>query len=99
MSFIKWALKYRRVEPFFYDILFQDSERICYKHHNEILCPVALPQCDPSSNQLIHPCKEMCFDSAEACYNFTISMLHKLPLTPQQLKFKSARKLNGLWHS
>ena len=36
-----------------------------------------LPECDPESKQVIHPCKEMRHDAIKACSNITSIALPK----------------------
>ena len=39
----------------------------CHQHLEEILCHVFLPNCDPFTQQVFHPCREMCWDFRDAC--------------------------------
>ena len=39
----------------------------CHQHLLTILCHFMLPECDPVTQQLIHPCKEMCWSLLDAC--------------------------------
>ena len=40
---------------------------LCYPHTLELSCHLLIPECDPVSSQVIHPCKEMCQDIRKAC--------------------------------
>ena len=56
----------------------EDFKR-CYKHFNELVCYVALPRCDQDTKQIIHPCKETCYELKEACLDPWISSLGQIP--------------------
>ena len=45
----------------------------CYQHFLELSCHVIVPECDPASRQVIHPCREMCHDFRKACVNVKLS--------------------------
>ena len=74
----KWTNVYTSWKELILGTFLHDSEEICYKHFNEILCHATLPQCDPIKNQIVHPCKEMCDDFVDACLYLIISTLRKL---------------------
>ena len=38
-------------------------ETQCYQHFSEFGCHIIVPECDPESKQVIHPCREMCYDT------------------------------------
>ena len=40
----------------------------CYKHLWEVACYVMLPKCDPVTQQVTHPCREMCWDLVNGCW-------------------------------
>ncbi len=40
----------------------------CHAYLEEILCFLLAPKCDPATKQIVHLCKEMCFEMMEACY-------------------------------
>ena len=61
----------------------------CYKHFNEVLCHVVVPECDPGTAQVIHPCKETCYQLIEACTEDIVTVLHSRQ-TGNYLKHKSA---------
>ena len=48
-------------------------EGICYQHFLEVGCYIVVPKCDPVSRQVIHPCKEMCYDLRKACSKITLN--------------------------
>ena len=39
----------------------------CYQHKLEIECNLLVTKCDPQTNQLKPPCREMCYDYSTAC--------------------------------
>ena len=39
----------------------------CHKHLWEFICHIILPKCDSVSRQVVHPCREMCWDVANGC--------------------------------
>ena len=39
----------------------------CYQYLTEILCRFVFPQCNATMNQVIHTCREMCFEAMDAC--------------------------------
>ena len=41
---------------------------ICYQYFWEVFCHVMLPKCDPFTKQVMHPCREMCWDLLNACW-------------------------------
>ena len=48
------------------------SESFCYEHFSEFGCRIILPECNPESRQVIHPCREMCKDWRKACSKITL---------------------------
>ena len=40
----------------------------CYEHFSELVCYVLLPKCDRVDQQVTHPCREMCRDIIEGCW-------------------------------
>ena len=36
------------------------SASSCFQHNTEFLCYLFIPKCDPETNQIIPPCKQMC---------------------------------------
>ena len=40
----------------------------CYQHRVEFLCYMFVSKCDPNSNRIIPPCREMCHDYKDGCY-------------------------------
>ena len=59
---------------------------LCYQHLQELACYVLVPKCDPVSRQVIHPCREMCYDLRTACSKITLPkdtiLRDKLPHVP-----------------
>ena len=47
-------------------------ERLCYQNTVELMCHVIIPECDPASSQVIHPCKEMCHDFRKTCSQIAV---------------------------
>ena len=41
----------------------------CYKHLWEVACHIILPKCDPFTKKVMHPCREMCWDVVNGCWN------------------------------
>ena len=39
----------------------------CYQHIEEIACHVIFPKCNAATKEVIHPCREMCWDFKDAC--------------------------------
>ena len=50
----------------------------CHQHLLEILCHVMLPECDPVTQQVIHPCRETCWDFLDACLQTWLSLAANL---------------------
>ena len=50
-------------------IAFYSFERsgLCYKYLREILCLIAMPECKSEGNDLVHPCKETCYEFSKGC--------------------------------
>ena len=40
----------------------------CYQHRVEFLCYMFVSKCDPNSKRIIPPCREMCHDYKNGCY-------------------------------
>ena len=55
----------------------------------KFFCYLFIPRCDPESNQIISPCKEMCYDYLNACGNHSGNMEYincdYLPLKNEKL--------------
>ena len=49
----------------FESFVFEDGT--CYKHFLEFACHIILPTCDPETNGVMHPCREMCWDIVNGC--------------------------------
>ena len=49
----------------------------CYQHIEEVACYFVFPKCDPLTNQVKHPCREMCRAIKEACLQALISIAAK----------------------
>ena len=47
-------------------------EAQCYQHVLELGCYIILPECNPESKQIFHPCREMCRDWRKACSKITL---------------------------
>ena len=47
-------------------IAFMDGP--CYKHLWEVACYITLPKCDPVTQQVTYPCREMCGDVINGCW-------------------------------
>ena len=54
------------------------SHGMCHKHLLEILCHVMLPECDPVTQQVIHPCRETCWALLDACWQAWLSLAANL---------------------
>ena len=50
----------------------------CYKYFEDFACRIIFPKCDPFTKQVIHPCKEMCWDLKVACLQKWLSMATEL---------------------
>ena len=50
----------------------------CYQHLEELACHIIFPKCDPVTNQVTHPCREMCWDVKEACLQKWQSLAEKV---------------------
>ena len=50
----------------------------CHQHLLEILCHVLLPECDPVTQQVIHPCRETCWALLDACLQTLFSLIANL---------------------
>ena len=61
------------------------SHGSCHQHLFEIMCRTMLPECNPASEQLIHPCREMCSDLLEACLQKWYSLAIDLGTTKDKL--------------
>ena len=55
----------------------------CYQHSRTFLCNLLVPKCDPESNEIIPPCREMCHEYLNGCghiaRNFTYFNCDYLP--------------------
>ena len=53
----------------------------CYQHRSmwEFMCNIVFPKCGPITNQVIHPCREMCLDFANGCLE-NIDLAHAFDL-------------------
>ena len=40
----------------------------CYQYDTEYVCYTLQPKCDPETQQVVHPCREMCHDAENACF-------------------------------
>ena len=40
----------------------------CYQHLWEVICYIVLPKCEPVTEQVVHPCREMCWNFVEGCW-------------------------------
>ena len=50
-----------------------DMIGLCHQHLEELACHVLVPKSDPSSRQIIHPCREMCHHLRTACSKITLN--------------------------
>ena len=67
-------------------VLLLDMIGLRYQHLQELSCYVLVPQCDPVSRQVAHPCREMCHDLRTACSKITLpkdtKLWKKIPHVP-----------------
>ena len=68
-------VKYFRNSIFFEAILFEDAT--CYQYLYEVACHMVLPKCDPVK-QVTHPCREMCWDFVEGCWQKYLDFLARM---------------------
>ena len=40
----------------------------CYQHFWEVACHIFLPKCQPAVKKMIHPCRDMCRNMVEGCW-------------------------------
>ena len=74
---LKWKNALKGAELLSFALGLKDSFQRCYQMVSEIVCYTMLPRCDPTDNQVIHLCKEMCEDSKEACVETGIMLLQE----------------------
>ena len=53
-------------------------EGTCYQHLWEVACYILLPKCDPDTQLVIHPCKEMCWDFIDGCWKKLMDLLARI---------------------
>ena len=58
---------YLKQSMIFEALIFKDG--ICCQHFWKVACHTILPKCDPVSRQVIHPCKEMCWEFLNGCWH------------------------------
>ena len=58
----------------------------CYQHMWEFACYTILPKCDPVMAQVMHPCREMCWDVVSSCWP---KWLHLLSGIDSDSRYKS----------
>ena len=51
------------------------ASEACYQHSNIFLCDLYIPRCDPKSNEVIPPCREMCHDYLNGCDHIAMEEL------------------------
>ena len=61
----------------------------CYQHFLDFVCYISFPKCDPTTEQVLHPCREMCSDFDKACWS-------KVSKLASQLNRKNDRR-NEVW--
>ena len=79
---IREILKYDQYFQAYKEINQSNHEiEFCHQHLEELACHVLVPKCDPVSKQVIHPCREMCYDLRTACSKGII-LSDKIPRGP-----------------
>ena len=73
---IEQILNFGRTLRIYEGITFVDGT--CYKHLWEVACHTILPKCDPVTKQVMHPCREMCWDVVNGCWNKMSYLANKL---------------------
>ena len=74
--------------------------RLCHKYARELLCLILYPKCEVNQ-QVIHPCKESCYEFIEVCAEMFFSEIRKLTFAASYYSRKLAMdKLleNKLFH-
>ena len=69
-------VKYFKNSMFLEAILAEDAT--CYQYLYEVACHILLPKCDPVTEQVIHPCREMCWDFVEGCWQKYLDFLARM---------------------
>ena len=62
------------------------SDETCYQHLSEVVCYIMLPKCDPVTQQILHPCREMCYDLVEG---YWIMLKNLLVIMGYELKYNN----------
>ena len=90
-SVIQWFGNLDVYEVFMTSILPPESKGLCYQHTYEILCQIAVPQCYPLGNQVIHPCRKTCYDVIKGCSRYFLNKQSTVHLILQTMfEFTSA---------
>ena len=50
----------------------------CHQHSTSFLCNLYILHCDPESNEIIPPCREMCHDYIKACGHYALMVLRDI---------------------
>ena len=64
------------------------ADGTCYQHFWEVACYIILPKCDPITQQVTHPCTEMCWDFLNGCW---LKYLNLLSTMDSKFTFKRSR--------
>ena len=72
---VEQSVGYLKQSVTFEALLFQDGT--CYQHLSEFACYIILPKCDPVTQQVTHPCREMCWDSVHGCWSKWLHVLNR----------------------
>ena len=71
-----------RYQKYFKHAIYSEAlayfEGTCYQHLWEVACYVFLPKCDPDTELVTHPCREMCWDFVEGCWQQFLDVLVRL---------------------
>ena len=61
-----------------FGVMLSKNGRLCHNYAREFLCHVFYPNCHVFKKQLIHPCRETCYEFFEACSKNIQSFFRKL---------------------
>ena len=81
---LRWTEAFLLIESVSFGLLAKDLKK-CYKYFSEFMCHVVVPKCDPDTEQVIHPCKETCYEIGEACFKNILLILRQLNTSNEAL--------------
>ena len=80
-----WVYDLKTIDAIVSAFLSQLPTGNCYQYLTEILCRFIFPQCNATMNQVIHTCREMCFEAMDACLPHAEIYLQAIVSLPTKL--------------